>query len=389
MKKEQVNKMLFGIAWYMVPLVILLFSYNAQLHIASISTVLMLTGWTLGGVISTQFILVDFRDFKVKYFIALGSILILVTGLLQIRALVNQQSLSDLMSYRLSVFEDTDFLFGSSVLYTLYNSFLLPILLFCVPLFMYFLKDDKVYKKPVVYILIAFIVLLLTDGLIRLGRFPVMWILFFIIYFKNYINIRGIKLLFVFLFGVPFMQLILYYRQYSAFVGIYDVLSSWDILMSSVLSYNMIGFILFNQIANIQPITISPLNFNFLAPYLYYFEVFLGRFDLQIWYPWKTLNLDLSQPRYLSELNIIGNAFGTNMLPAYFDYGYLGPFLIGLFLGFLSLINTRGVISWIVPCIAFFVMIFGIYKPVIVSPVSLILVLPFLFSLVRIYRVRS
>lgn len=381
MKTPEIQKLLAGFLWYSIPVFYLTININRSLPIATLATFLLLVGWILGGILSTNFVLIDYVKIKPKKLFKFGIVLLAMAFVLQLIALNNLFSQFNLINYRASVFEDSEFLFGSSILFTFYNSFVFPLLLFGVPVVALLPKT-----RSTTLLFYALLFFLLIEAIIKFGRFPILFVTFFIIYFRNIIKIKWFKILSIIFLILPAMQIILFYRQYSEIEDLSYILNSWEIFIESVVYYNIIGFIIFDEIASSSPIEVNPFNFNSFSGFLYYFEIFLGRFGMQIWYPWKTLILDLSDARYISELNIIANAFGTNLMPVYFDLGFLGPLLLGFLLGFFSIIKTSGVISGAVACMAFFVMIFGIYKSIIVAPVSVILILPVILTLARLRR---
>lgn len=374
--------MLYGLAWYLLPLACLFIYFDLILPIATIAVLAFLLGWVLGGIISDKYVMVDRLIVSPRAYIAIGIVVAMLTVSLQVRPLQGLSENSEIQNYRYYVFEEPQFLFGSTILFTLYNSFLFPMSLAGIPMVMSLPKVK--YKKQ---LFIAFVMLLLIDAVIKFGRFQILFAIFFLIYFNKKLNFTRWKAIAVIAVSIVAMQYLLFSRQYSGYTDFYTVLFSWETVFQSAISYNLIGYFVFNEFASNPPIDINPLNFNFLSGYSYYFEVLLGRFDAYIWYPWKTVNLYLTQGIYVSQLGIDVNAFGTNLMPLYFDFWFFGPFMLGIYLGFLSLINAKGVISEALACISMFIMIFGIYQPIVVSPISLFISLPILLGFV-VFRPR-
>jgi oligosaccharide repeat unit polymerase len=240
---------------------------------------------------------------------------------------------------------------------------------------------DQYKNNKLVYLLFF---ILFLDAVIKFGRFPIIYIFFFLFYFRKRFNLNFFKFTIIFSTCLVVMVGVIWLRQFSFFNQSTVDFFTFEVFYKSFLSYNLIGFFILDDFIDRSLISVSPFNFSVFSPYFYYFEIFLGRFGFEISYPWKTVILDISTGRYIKELDLVANAFGTNFLPYYLDFGFFGPLFLGLFLGFFAIISSKGVVSNLVSCISIFIMIFGLYQSVIVSPIALSLFLPLLFSLVRI-----
>ena len=111
---------------------------------------------------------------------------------------------------------------------------------------------------------------------------------------------------------------------------------------------------------------------------VYLLSLILTRFGVFIYNPWESTNLKLSEGYYFSSIDSDINAFSTNFLPLYLDFGLIGIFVFGIIAGVILGIKGKSKILNFVQILFLFVIIFGLYQPLILTIYGFIL---FLFSI--------
>lgn len=267
----------------------------------------------------------------------------------------------DLLTYRDDIFTDSSLLFGSSILFTLYNSFLFPAV---VCLVIYNISSSNDSNK---FIYLGFIVFLL-DAVVKLGRFPLMYILFFIFIYNKKFNIKKMYVYIAVPAFVFISQVMIFFRQFfhDAAVGsVFDIIK-WSFIEKAVIGYQYYGFLLFEKFTKMESMygNFSSNSFSF---FFYLYELFTTKFGVFIDYDWKVINLKLSAPNYIESVDVTINAFSTNFLPIYLDFGVLGIFMFGIYSGFVFGFKTKSVFFIFIKNLFFFILIFGIYQPLILT----------------------
>tara|TARA_B110000211_G_scaffold227912_1_gene283369 strand:+ start:350 stop:784 length:435 start_codon:yes stop_codon:yes gene_type:complete len=112
---------------------------------------------------------------------------------------------------------------------------------------------------------------------------------------------------------------------------------------------------------------LNGIQFNSFSFVFKMLELLTTKFGIFIEYDWETINKILSEGIYFDELGTSINAFSTNFLPIYLDYGIIGILFFGLFSGFIIGYKTNSPFLRFVKHINFFILIFGIYQPIILS----------------------
>ena len=367
--------------WYLAPVFFIQIALGITLPIYFTSVFLFAFGVLLSGFFSSNFILSDKVKFSNSLILPLGYIIVIAIFLLQsipISAILNGNI--DFF-YRNLIFEDTTTLFGSTVLYTLYNTILYPMLIFGLCILPLIEKGRR-------FLFWLFISALFFDAVVRFGRFPIFYAVFFLLYYRQNLNISARHMILTAFLVVIAMQYILFLRQYEMQSIGFGIEFFTSTFMESVFQYNLIGPLLFEHFASQQLVTISPLNFASLSALMVPIELILGRFGEVLWYPWKDQMVAISQPVYIDILQRDANAFGTNFLPIYLDLGFIGPFILGLFSGFILSIRASGKLASSIKSMVAFITFFGVYQSYIVMPYALFVFIPLMFGLLRIRRRR-
>lgn len=367
--------------WYLAPAFFIQIALGVTLPIYFTSVFLFAFGVLLSAFFSANFILSDKVKFSNSLILPLGYIIVMAIFLLQSIPLSNILKGNLDVFYRDLIFEDTTTLFGSSVLYTLYNTILYPMLIFglCIsPLI-------EKYGRFLFWLLIS---ALLLDAVARFGRFPIFYSAFFLLYHRQLLNIRARRMILGALLFVIAVQYLLFLRQYEMQDISFGIEFFTSTFMESVSQYNLIGPLLFEHFASQQLVPITPLNFASLSVFMVPIELISGRFGEVLWYPWKDQMVALSQPIYIDLLQREANAFGTNFLPVYLDFGIIGPFILGLFSGFILSIRASGKLASSIKAMVAFITFFGVYQSYIVMPYALFVFFPLMFGLLRIRRRR-
>ncbi len=259
-------------------------------------------------------------------------------------------------------------IFSNTILTTLYGSILMPLIVISITVLSFRFKD---FKK---YVLLGFLILLF-DAILRQGRFQLLFILFFLFYFKDIYKIKFKYILLTVFLALVFSFYTLYTRVFINDAAISD-LSDFlvpKVIFNSSLNYQLYGFVfLDNLVENLSPIG-TFFEFNLFNQIFYLTNTFfLTKIGLFLHYPWETYNLILDQGVYSNHFDFDFNAFSTNFYPIFLDYGYFGIFFYGVFSGYFTAINSDNEFVKVIKTLNIFILIFGLYQPIIVYLVGFI-----------------
>ena len=269
-------------------------------------------------------------------------------------------SLSDLgAEFRESYYEGD--VQGGSVLFVLYESFL-------VPLGVYAVAHWLTRRTSIGLWVLATSSFFCLDALLKAGRFP-LYFLFFFLALSRALGVTKIRL---WVYGAVATVLMLGALLIALARQGMSVNSEWSVITElftvGVMNYHIVGFYIFEQISNnatfIDALGAGAYTFGFFS---YVTALISRRAGFELHYPQQDLNIALTQDSYVPGLGTY-NAFGTNLLPLYVDAGFIG-IVIGFYsLGWLvrgGLRRQSGVGA--IDVIALFVMIFGLFQPLIMG----------------------
>lgn len=251
---------------------------------------------------------------------------------------------------------------GGPIIFVLYESFLIPIGVYLISSWVCSMKQIKLW-------IILMLTFFFLDALIKVGRFPLYFAMFFLLY-AHLSGAHRFKLrnTFIILIGIISISVFFLFLRLS-FVGQIDYKLLILVIEKAIINYHIIGFYIldiFLERSDLVHHSAIPLYtfgyFQYLASLL------LRRVGVDIQYQQQDLNLALTEPINIEDLGVY-NAFGTNLLPLYLDGGIIlciiGMYIIGFLLR-TGIGNTSRTFSAI-NLIAVFVMIFGIFQPLINS----------------------
>lgn len=261
--------------------------------------------------------------------------------------------------YRESYYEGD--VYGGSILFVLYESFIVPLGVFAVAHWLCSRHKIGLWR----FAAASFFCL---DALLKAGRFP----LYFLFFFFAVSRLIGVTRIRVWVYvvvgcGLAFGALLLSLAREGL-----DIDSGWEVISNllriGVLNYHVVGFYIFQKISNsatfVGTLGAGSYTFGFAS----YFLALVGRragFDVT--YAQQGLNIALTNEIYIPTLGTY-NAFGTNMLPLYLDAGILGVAAGFYVLGWLVRGGLRrGSQVEAIDVVALFTMVFGIFQPLIMS----------------------
>jgi hypothetical protein len=265
--------------------------------------------------------------------------------------------------------------FSNTILNTLYASFLMPLLIISI----IFLFNYYDYNSKFIYLALL---TLLFDAIIRQGRFQLLYILFFLIYFRRHLKIKS-----KYLILATFIIIVLaFYTLYTRFLindAAISTLSDFfnpQVVWNSTINYQVYGYIFLDKLVD----KINPFGrfyeMNLFSQFYYLLNtIFLTKIGLFLHYPWEEHNLILDQGMYADVFDFDFNAFSTNFYPIYLDYGFLGILFYGIFSGFLTALQTNNRFIRSIKALNIFILIFGLYQPIIVFLIG------FIFLILALY----
>lgn len=367
--------------WYLFPILYLMIAKNIYLPMVIILLAIYFFGVNIG------FYMGKFTHVKDRLKMPNSRLILLILGstlILQIRSIIRFTSNGiNFAFHRDLVFSDSNYLFGSSILYTLYNSFLFPS---CLVIILYQLSKLNTNKRQV---FTGFLILFL-DAMIKLGRFPIIYIIFFLFFYGHRVNFKKRYKVIVSITFIFLLQIILYFRQYflDASFASFSNIFNYEIIEKSIIAYQYYGYLILEIFLKEASVYGELITFHTASFIFYLAELFSTKFGVFIDYPWEEINLKLSKGFYIESIDFYTNAFSTNFLPVYLDLGFLGILIFGLYSGLVFGFKTNSNFFTLMKNLMFFISIFGIYQPIILSLFGLIVSpLTFLFfSKIRILK---
>ncbi len=354
----------FVLLWYSLPMLVL-FHNDIYVFNSLIILFVFLISYSYSFFMFKKLHLNVIKTFKLNVNIVHKTLLI-ITFFISIYYLsrIPGQSLYNL---RMDFYESRG-IFSNTILTTLYGSILMPLIVISITVLSFRFKD---FKK---YVLLGFLILLF-DAILRQGRFQLLFILFFLFYFKDIYKIKFKYILLTVFLALVFSFYTLYTRVFINDAAISD-LSDFlvpKVIFNSSLNYQLYGFVfLDNLVENLSPIG-TFFEFNLFNQIFYLTNTFfLTKIGLFLHYPWETYNLILDQGVYSNHFDFDFNAFSTNFYPIFLDYGYFGIFFYGVFSGYFTAINSDNEFVKVIKTLNIFILIFGLYQPIIVYLVGFI-----------------
>ncbi|MCM2356630.1 MAG: hypothetical protein NDI77_00600 [Geobacteraceae bacterium] len=251
---------------------------------------------------------------------------------------------------------------GSSESFVLYEQFLIPIGIYLVAVWMCRRSHGGWWF---LYVAAFF----LLDAVIKAGRFPLYYLVFFLLVAQLLGTIR-LKLSHIIpmLIGLPVLSV---YQLLSrrSFLGEVNADLIKTIFEEAVLKYHVGGFYLLESLMQ-NPVLQTPYIFPSytLGYFQYILSLYLRRFGISIEYTQQALNTAMSDVTYIDNFGYF-NAFATNILPFYLDGGFIFSFTMFCLLGYLLRTGVGAGFQKLYPInvIAAFVMIFGIFQPIAIT----------------------
>lgn len=371
--------------WYLLPMLYLLLVERVFLFHSSMILLVFLAALTAGFIAAGKSRVAAEKSYPVldTFF----NWVIILTVIVQLygfyRVLVDG---FDLTRYRMDFYEVTGGIFRSTYLYTLYTVFLMPLFLIGV---MYLLNKDLSAKSVRRLVIFCFTIIVL-DGILRLGRFQYLYVLFFFYLSYKAFGFRRVAFIVLAFAAVIISFLTIYLRQFfvdSAVESALDIANA-EVFRNSVVSYQYNGYIFLDELVKEKSIFGAPWEFN-TGSFLFLFSKTLTtKIGMDFNYAWEQYNLVLTEGMYHRELDLVFNAFSTNFLPVYLDLGFIGIFLYGFFSGIFIGFKSKNILVRTLQYLNLFVLIFGLYQPVITFLPGFILLVAFagfILYAVRLY----
>lgn len=370
------NKQLFYfiLIWYTLPILILLYN-NIYVYNSLIIVILFLISYS-----ASFFVFKELQYDKIKTLkfnnVFFQKVLISITILISIYYLIKIPGV-DFSTLRTD-FYNSKGIFSNTILTTLYGSILIPLMVVSLSV----LSNN--YTKHKKFIIIGLFTLLL-DSFIRQGRFQLLFLLFFIIYFREIYKIK-LKYILIGLIGVIFLSFYtLYTRVFINDAAITD-LSEFlgpKVIFNSTLNYQVYGYVFLDKLID----DLSPIGkfyeFNLFNQLFYLINTFfLTKIGLFFHYPWEVYNIILDNGMYSKDFDLDFNAFSTNFYPIFLDYGFFGIIFFGIFSGYLTAINSKSTFINTIKTLNVFILIFGLYQPIIVYLVGFLYLICGLYILI-------
>ena len=358
---------IYTIIWYLIPLLYISLVKEiilpTSITIVSLFFIFMTVGYTLSNKIQLK----PRVNLSIDVY-KLTKRIVVLTIALQILAFFRFYNTGiNFLVHRNMIFEDADYLFGSSVLLTLYNSFLFPITI-CLLIYFLNLNLKNVQKKSNILLIIMFLIILF-DGLIKFGRFQLLYILFLLFLNKDRLNIKNTHILMLMTFVFVLSFLVIYFRQFYSDSSVegFNAIFNYTTLVDSVISYQYYGYMMLDKLTSNVPFFGYVTTGHSFAYLFYLAKLFTTKFGIFFNFPWENVNLLVSNGIYFSSIQNSINAFTTNFLPIFLDFGYLGIVFFSLFSGFVLGYKTLSPFFQSTKLIYFFVLIFGLYQPLIID----------------------
>lgn len=348
----------FILLWYIIPILVLFYN-EIYVYNSLIILVIFIIAYAFSFFIFKKVHYNRIRILKFNFNI-IHKILVILSFLISFFYLSKIPG-QDLSSLRMD-FYGSKGIFSNTILTTLYGSILMPLILISITVLSF---NYNRYKK---FVYLGFTVLIF-DAIIRQGRFQLLYILFFLLYFRDIYKFKLKYILSTILLVVVFSFYTLYTRVFindAAITDLSDFLVP-KVIFNSTLNYQLYGFVFLDHLVE----KLSPIGkffeFNLFNQVFYLFNTFvLTKVGLFLHYPWEVYNRILDVGIYSKYFDFSFNAFSTNFYPIFLDYGFLGIFFYGMFSGFFTAIKSESKFIKIIKSLNMFVLVFGLYQPVIV-----------------------
>lgn len=359
--KRDVKLVIFLILWYFIPLAYLFFFKKIILPFTILTILIFFFSLIIGmSFFKDQKIVSNNKKISllyIKYFLyAIVSLQVFTLFRLIYSGNFN------ILNHRTLVFSDPDYLFGSSYVFTLYHNFLIPlVLLISIFLISFASLNKKLFNMA--------LIILFFDAIIMLGRFQLFFIIFLVAIYRLVNKKSNLKLYLYFFLFLIFSQIIVFFRQFfndSSLDSSYSFITI-EYLEKSILSYQYYGYLIFETYASKTPLWGNITSLNLLNFPIYICSIVLSKFNIFINNPWEGININLSEGIYISSIDEYTNAFSTNFLPIYLDFGILGVLLFGLISGMIFGISGESRLLLLSKYLLFFLLFFGLYQPLILS----------------------
>jgi oligosaccharide repeat unit polymerase len=271
----------------------------------------------------------------------------------------------DLARYRMDFYESAGGIFKSNYLFTLYNVFLMPLFVVAV---MYWLNKDLRKKQVKRLVLFAFLVIVL-DGVLRLGRFQYLYVIFFFYLSYKAFGFKKVALFFIAMIGLVISFLTIYFRQFFVDSSVESALdiANGNVFQASIVSYQYNGYIFLDHLVGDKSFFGHPWEMNTGSFFFLFLKTLTTKVGVDFNYPWEHYNILLTDGLYFEKLDLYFNAFTTNFLPVYLDLGYFGIFIYGLFSGIFLGFRSNSIIVKTFQYLNLFILIFGLYQPIITT----------------------
>lgn len=384
MNNSNVFKLIF--IWYVLPFIFLLCSGIFLPKILIILSFFFL-GFSLSYFSSSnKHILIPIR---VKYFdfIKISKLIVVLSFSLSLYGLIYYFFIvrGRYIDVR-EVYYNGGSVFQSTYIFTFYEIFLTPIIIIVLPILMI-----NKFKNKRIYIFLT-LLFVLIDAFLKQGRFQILFLFFVIIYYNNYFHIKLKNIIGLGFVLLLFSLYIFLNRQIPDF-SLVKIFNSYNIIDYSYLSkytinYQVYGYILLDKFASLNSPLGNFLEFNSLSFVFYILNTFffIKLFGFKLDYPWEIYNSKISLGIFDENFLLQINAFSTNFYPLYLDGGLLYVFIYGLTSGFIVGVNSDIKFLKILKFLNFYILIFGLYQPVITFFIGLIyqiLVFILLFYLLK------
>jgi oligosaccharide repeat unit polymerase len=354
----------FILLWYILPILVLFYN-EIYVFNSLIILFVFLISYSFSFFIFKKAHFNVIKTLKLNFNI-IHKILLIITLLISIFYLSKIPG-EDLSNLRMDFYEAKG-IFSNTILTTLYGSILMPFIIISITALSF---NFNKFKK---YVLLGLLILIF-DAILRQGRFQLLFILFFLFYFRDIYKIKLKYILLTVFLAIVFSFYTLYTRFFindAAITDLSDFLVP-KVIFNSSLNYQLYGYVfLDNLVENLSPIG-KFYEFNLFNQFFYLINtIFLTKVGLFIHYPWEAYNLILDQGVYSKHFDFDFNAFSTNFYPIFLDYGFFGIFFYGFFSGYFTAINSENKFIKTIKTLNIFVLVFGLYQPIIIYLVGFI-----------------
>jgi oligosaccharide repeat unit polymerase len=380
-----ISKFRLVVVWYVLPLIYLALFESMYLPNCLLIIIFFLLGLSVGYFSCNSVSIKSTFSYK-KLLDSFVLFIIGATAIIQaygfLRVFLDG---ADISTYRDEFYENSGGVFKSTYLYTLYTIFLMPLLIFGS---MYYLNSDFKAKHTKKIVVITFIIIIL-DGILKFGRFQYLFVLFFLYLSYRKFGLSKLSLLIGFLLMIVISFVTIYFRQFYLDAAVTTGLEivNKKIIQETITKYQFVGYLFLEKLTAGRSLLGHPMEFNTVAFSELFLKTITTKAGFNLTYAWESYNKILSEGTYEPKLDIYYNAFSTNFLPIFLDYGVIGIFVYGTFSGCLISIKTTNPFIATFQYLNLFVLIFGIYQPIITTLLGFLLIIFFLISFLKFIKV--